>query len=548
MIKSTFIFIPGIGEITEKNLWRKGILTWDHLKECSYVSRQNKLQRRIIEDYLRKATKALYERDVSFFAKYLPQKEQWRISKEFWDQTLFLDIETTGLSSYYDQITLIGTYARHKIKIFMRDNNLAEFPYYLQNYQVIVTFNGRLFDIPFIKKEFPQIKIPQVHIDLRYLLKNFGITGSLKAIEEVLGIPRPRGLEEINGRDAAVLWNKFVKGNNKALERLLLYNIYDTVNLANILRFCYQKKAEEIKLEMNRSSHQLRLTKAPADKKVNHYLYRPSPDFDIASIITSCTDKGLLEIHLNNEILLRISRDKIRKIEIKIDSLIRKIKNQGYAPISVGIDLSGSEKRTSGICILQEMKAYLGVAKSDIEIVSKTISAKPAIISIDSPLGLPKGRCCADDSCGCRVYGITRECERILKKRGINIYPSLIKSMQTLTMRGIKLANLFEEQGYKVIESYPGAAQDVLRLPRKRVDLKELETDLMIMGIKPISSKKIINHHEIDALTAALVGYFYLAGEYEAIGNTEEKYLIIPLLRNKEKGKKCKPSSVSVLN
>ncbi len=532
MIKSTFVIVPGIGEITEKNLWRKGVLTWDDLREASYVIDSSKAKRRIIEDYLERANKALCGYDASFFAEHLPQKECWRIYREFFGKILFLDIETTGLSLYYDKTTLIGTFDGYRIKIFVRDNNLEEFPRYLQDYQVIVTFNGKLFDIPFIKKEFPQVKIPPVHIDLRYLLKSLGVTGSLKAIEKKLGIQRPGDIQEVNGREATVLWSKFVKGDNKALERLLLYNICDTVDLQSLLHFCYQKKAKEIESEINREPYQLKLAGAPQSKKVDYYF--PPPDFDIPRITTQYSNGGLLEICLDDEILLRVNREQIGRIDIKIDGLIQKIESRGYAPISVGIDLSGSEKRASGICALRGREAYLDVAKTDEEIVSKTIGAKPTIISIDSPLSLPEGRCCASDSCECRICGITRECERTLKKRGINVYPCLIKSMQNLTMRGMKLARLFEEQGYEVIESYPGAAQDILGLPRKRVDLKELEIGLVNMGAKLISSREMITHDEIDALTSALVGYFYLAGGYEAIGNINEGYLIIPAFEQGE--------------
>jgi len=37
-----------------------------------------------------------------------------------------------------------------------------------------------------------------------------------------------------------------------------------------------------------------------------------------------------------------------------------------------------------------------------------------------------------------------------------------------------------------------------------------------------------VTHDELDALTSALAGYFYLAGWYEAIGNPAEGYLILP--------------------
>jgi predicted nuclease with RNAse H fold len=107
--------------------------------------------------------------------------------------------------------------------------------------------------------------------------------------------------------------------------------------------------------------------------------------------------------------------------------------------------------------------------------------------------------------------------------------------MQKLTSRGMNLSIVFENINLPVIESYPGAAQDILRFPRKRINLKELEIDLLNMGIKPYSQKEIITHDEIDALTSALVGYFYLAGMYEAIGDIDEGYLIIPDLRKEIK-------------
>lgn len=536
MIKRTFIFIPGIGEKTEEYFWKKGILNWNNFKEAGNIVGLGKAKRRIIRDYLNRADESINTQKASFFAKYLPQREYWRLYKEYINKTIFLDIETTGLSPYYDKITLIGTFDGNKIKIFLKDNNLEEALDYLRNFEIIVTFNGKLFDIPFIKKELPKAKIPPVHIDLRYLLRSLGFTGSLKKIEEKLSMQRPKDMQEINGREAAVLWSKFVKGDNKALEKLFLYNIYDTVNLQKLLHFCYQEKAKEIEIEINRPPYQMRLSETSQERKVDNYI--ASLYFHIPKITSKYSDDALLEIYLNNDVSLKVSREKIQRIDIKIDSIIQKIEKREYTPISVGIDLSGSEKRASGICILRGKEAHLDILKSDEEIIAKTLEARPVIISIDSPLSLPEGRCCAKDSCECRAYGITRKCERILKKRGINVYPCLINSMQKLTIRGIKLAKLFEEQGYEVIESYPGAAQDILRLPRKRVNLRELEIDLMNMGLIPYSNKETITHDELDALTSALVGYFYLAGDYEAIGNIDEGYLIIPAFnseKNKEK-------------
>ena len=525
MIKSTFTFIPGIGVKTEEYFWTKGILTWDDLKEVTYVSALNGTRGKIIQDYLHKAKDALRKTSSSFFAEHLPQREYWRLYKEFLDKTVFLDIETTGLSLYYDVITLIGAFDGRTYRVFVKDNNLAEIIGHLQGYEILVTFNGKLFDVPFIKKQFPKAQIPPVHIDLRFLLQSLGIKGPLKETEKRLGIKRERDVQKIDGREAAVLWSRFVKGDDEAIKKLVMYNICDTTNLKSLMEFCYVKKVENGILPRMKVSGVEQELFEKAEKK--GLVFYPSSAFNLPKLSLRKYDHSI-KIRVDRKALVTVKRDRIKRTVLKIDRLISKIKKRKCRALAVGIDLSGSENRASGMCILQGRKAYLSLIKTDKEIISKAVYANPSIISIDSPLSLPKGRCCSDDSCECRKYGIVRECEKILKSRGINVYPSLIKSMQKLTMRGIKLYKTFKRRGYEVIESYPGAAQDILRFPRKRIDLRELEIDLMNMGIKPFSEDETITHDEIDALTSALVGYFYLADEYEALGNKEEGFLIIP--------------------
>ena len=543
MIKNTFICIPGIGEKTEEFLWSRGILNWGTFKEKSKVKGLSENKRKLIEKYLHKIEKKNYRHCASFFANNLPSKEYWRVYKDFIDKTIFLDIETTGLSLYYDKITVIGTFNGKKVKIFIKDNNLEEFMDYIKNYEIIITFNGKIFDIPFIKKELPNIRIPPLHIDLRYLLRDLGFKGPLKKIEKKLGIKRPENLQEVNGREAVSFWNKFLRGDNKALENLILYNIFDIVNLKYIMDLYYLKKLSQIQHKLIRDEketisfylgeqfyqpYQKNFKEIIRKEKDN--LKKNSEHF-IPKIITRNRSNGIIEAYLDNEILYQINPKKIERVNVNLDNLIKKIKKHNKSCISIGIDLTGSEKRNTGFCILKDKEAYLAPIKNDDDIISKTINANPTIISIDSPLGLPKGRCCADDSCECRKLGIIRECERILKRRGINVYPCLIKSMQKLTLRGIKLSRIFREKGFEVIESYPGAAQDILCIPRKRVDLEELESELKNLGINIVSKNEKISHDELDAFTSALVGYFYLADEYEPLGNNDEEYLIIPRLK-----------------
>jgi len=97
--------------------------------------------------------------------------------------------------------------------------------------------------------------------------------------------------------------------------------------------------------------------------------------------------------------------------------------------------------------------------------------------------------------------------------------------MQGLTRRGILLAKLLKGNGIDVIESYPGAAQDILNIPRKGLDQSLLRKGLEDFGFQIKSNP---THDELDAVTSALVGYYYLAKEYEPIGAEEEGYMIVP--------------------
>ena len=81
---------------------------------------------------------------------------------------------------------------------------------------------------------------------------------------------------------------------------------------------------------------------------------------------------------------------------------------------------------------------------------------------------------------------------------------------------------------FRSIESYPGAAQDILGIPRKGSSLEELKQGLHRAGINGPYLKDRVTHDEVDAITSALVGLFYLANDYIALGTPQEDYLIVP--------------------
>jgi predicted nuclease with RNAse H fold len=199
----------------------------------------------------------------------------------------------------------------------------------------------------------------------------------------------------------------------------------------------------------------------------------------------------------------------------------------------VGIDLAGVESKPTGFCILDEnLNTKTKILFEDKEIIKEVEKVKPKVVSIDAPLALPKGRCCLRKTCKCRKFGHFRKCDLELRKMGIKFFPITLGPMRKLTLRGIKLRKIFERKKIKVIESFPGSIQDVLKMPRKQKGLEKLRKALIKYGFKGDVFKKEITDHELDAITSALVGKLYLEGDYLAIGDPEEILMILPKPKN----------------
>ena len=105
----------------------------------------------------------------------------------------------------------------------------------MKAHSVVCTFAGKSFDIPVLKTVFPNMYIPPVHIDLRWVLKRLGYTGGLKRIECRLDLARPQEVQGLDGYDAVRLWAEHKAGSPKALDTLLQYNACDIINLKPLL-------------------------------------------------------------------------------------------------------------------------------------------------------------------------------------------------------------------------------------------------------------------------------------------------------------------------
>lgn len=193
--------------------------------------------------------------------------------------------------------------------------------------------------------------------------------------------------------------------------------------------------------------------------------------------------------------------------------------------VVVGLDLAGSVRRITGFCKMDgAMKCKTANLHTDAEIVSATLDAKPQVVSIDAPLFLPKGR----KSLEVKGPPHFRECDKELLRMKIKFFPISLGPMRMLTARGMSLRAEFESHGLEVIESFPGAIQDLLKIPRKQSGLDALKNGLLGFGLSLERHADPFTGDELDAVTSALVGLMYLEGRYRAIGDPVEGLMILP--------------------
>ena len=151
----------------------------------------------------------------------------------------YLDIETTGLSPQYSEITVVGIYicnGEHTefIHLIGKDITADNIVVALRGVSVIYTYNGKSFDLPFIHSCLG-VNLADLfhHHDLMYDCWRNKLYGGFKAVERLLGIGRK--MTEVDGYAAIRLWWKYVNDYDQdALATLLEYNKEDVVNLKTL--------------------------------------------------------------------------------------------------------------------------------------------------------------------------------------------------------------------------------------------------------------------------------------------------------------------------
>jgi uncharacterized protein YprB with RNaseH-like and TPR domain len=151
----------------------------------------------------------------------------------------YLDIETTGLTPSGCEITVIGIHicrgeAADFIQLVGRDVTATEIMAALQDVDILYTYNGSRFDLPFIHARLG-INLAELfpHRDLMYDCWRKNLYGGLKGVERQLGVKRK--LPDMNGWEAVRLWWKYVDSFDlDALNRLCEYNREDVINLKTL--------------------------------------------------------------------------------------------------------------------------------------------------------------------------------------------------------------------------------------------------------------------------------------------------------------------------
>ena len=143
---------------------------------------------------------------------------------------------------------------------------------------------------------------------------------------------------------------------------------------------------------------------------------------------------------------------------------------------------------------------------------------------IDAPLSIPRGRRTIEDRSGPHL----RACDRELLKLKIRFFPITLGPMRTLTVRGLGLAARLREDGFEVVEGYPGGAQDLWGIPRKQAGVAALQRRLRALGLGGDLDKRSLTHDELDAVTIAWVGWCFRKGRGMLIGDPSEGQMLLP--------------------
>lgn len=160
------------------------------------------------------------------------------------ENSIVLDIETTGVSRIHSKVVVVGlldhlgNFTQFAIEDESEEMTLLEeiLPYLYNKH--IITYNGQNFDIPFLKDRYKHYGMEpfseQSQFDIyRFLISNRLITDfenfALQDIEKINNLERNENFEI---KDDILLYNKI---SDMDISKIMIHNKYDVINTESIL-------------------------------------------------------------------------------------------------------------------------------------------------------------------------------------------------------------------------------------------------------------------------------------------------------------------------
>ncbi len=243
MLQSTFVLLKGVGEYTERRWWDHGIPDWQTFLGNPSPAGLSAGRKTLYDQDIATAIRQLEQGRARYFAHCLKPRDHWRLFEAFKPKAVYLDIETTGEPPATGEVTVVGLYANGRLTQLVQGDSLTEarLSRELAPYDLIVTFFGSVFDLPYLRAKFPGLTLDQPHMDLCFAARRLGLTGGLKQIEAQMGLDRAADVQGLDGWEAVRLWNEWRQGRATSLERLLHYNAADVRNLEPLATTFYDR-------------------------------------------------------------------------------------------------------------------------------------------------------------------------------------------------------------------------------------------------------------------------------------------------------------------
>ena len=242
MLTSTFVLLQGIGAATERRLWEQGLVTWQRFVDQPRVKGLSTERKSWYDEELTLAQTQFDGGHWPFFASRLPGREHWRFYDLCRSKVIYLDIETTGAPADHGHVTVVGLHRNGCTTTLIHGQNLTtdQLQAELDQGDLLVTFFGTGFDVPYLRTHFPKLRLEMPHFDLCFAARRLGLRGGLKHIEHEVGIERHPAIQGLDGWDAVRLWSRWnASSDQAALDLLLAYNAADAENLVPLANLLY---------------------------------------------------------------------------------------------------------------------------------------------------------------------------------------------------------------------------------------------------------------------------------------------------------------------